>query len=358
VILGRIMRCLAWLLGLTLLVGTAAGFRSFLPISPGDAPPGGEGEATSSALPPGAITCLGYADGEKGVTALSPARPGCVAEVLVSEGDTVRAGASLLRLDDRSARFARQQAWAARDAAGVRLAEAREALRQYPARMAQQQAALEAARARLAAAHRLMARKEELLASRLRTTSEVAIVAEQIKELEALCRAEQEKVAEFRLHDAELAVRGAEAEVAGSQARLEDAEYAVDQCTLRAPEVGTVLRVLVGRGTMSNGASAEPAILFRPTGPLVVRAEVEQEFVGRLAVGQAAVVEDEFHAGGPWHGRVRRIADWHTQQRTLLQQPPRFTDVPTVECIIALDSESPPLRPGQRVCVRINSTEP
>ncbi len=354
----HIARCLLWILALTLLIGTTTGFVSLLATSSEDTPSVAERESSTALLSSSAITCLGYVDVENGITSLSPARPGCIVEIVAREGEAVRAGSVLLRIDDRSARYARQQAQAMRDAAGVRLAQAREALRKYPVQLAQQEAALDAARARLAAARHMQTEKEKLLKSKLISDWEFAVTREQIKELEALCRAEEEKLAELRLHDAELAVRSAQAEAAASQARLEEAEYALEECVLKAPEAGTVLRVLVGRGTVVNGGAGQPAIQFRPDRPLVVRAEVEQEFVGRIAVGQAAVVEDEFQAGGPWRGRVLRIADWHSQHRALLQQPPRFTDVPTVECLITLDPDCPRLRLGQRVRVTIGPAAP
>ena len=52
-------------------------------------------------------------------------------------------------------------------------------------------------------------------------------------------------------------------------------------------------------------------------------------------------------------GQVTRIANWYSQRRTILAQPGQFKDVPTVECVIALDLGNPPLRLGQRVRVKI-----
>lgn len=356
-ILDRIPRRLVWLLALILLIGTASGFASFLKIAPVETPSRTETETNASTLP-SAITCLGYVDGEKGVTSLAPERFGRVAEIVVHEGDAVRAGAILLRLDDRSARLARQQAQAALDAAKIRLAQAQEASRQHPGRLAQQKALLDAAHARLAAARCLLTRKQELVKSRLGDAWEIDAAREQVHEMEALCQVEQEKRAELRRHDAELAVRAAQAETDSVRTQLQESENALEQCVLKAPEDGTVLRILVGRGTMLNAAASQAAILFRPAGPLVVRAEVEQEFASQLAVGQPALVEDEFQVKTRWRGRVQRIADWYTQRRQLSQQPPPFRDVATVECVIALDSVSPPPRLGQRVRVTIGETEP
>ena len=84
------------------------------------------------------------------------------------------------------------------------------------------------------------------------------------------------------------------------------------------------------------------------------REKLEQEFAGRLAVGQPAVVEDDGGLGGTWRGRVSRISDWYTQRRAVLQESPQRNDVRTVECLVALEPEQAPLRIGQRVRVWIN----
>jgi multidrug resistance efflux pump len=123
---------------------------------------------------------------------------------------------------------------------------------------------------------------------------------------------------------------------------------------LKAPRRGTVLRLLVGPGDVLSSGAKQPAVQFAVQGPQVVRADMEQEFVGRVAVGQAAHIQDETQLGRVWKGKVERIANWVTQRRSVMHEPLEFTDVRTVEVVITLDSSQPPLRIGQRVRVRID----
>src|SRR5437868_13266382 len=51
------------------------------------------------------VVCLGRVDGLAPVAALEPAAPGRVVAVLVSEGQAVKAGDQLLKLDDESLRL-------------------------------------------------------------------------------------------------------------------------------------------------------------------------------------------------------------------------------------------------------------
>lgn len=86
----------------------------------------------------------------------------------------------------------------------------------------------------------------------------------------------------------------------------------------------------------------------------MIRAEVDQEFAGRVAVGQRAEIEDDTSRAGPkWHGRVVRVADWFAQRRTVFPDAPSAQDVRTLQCVIEVESGTPPLRIGQRVRVKL-----
>src|SRR5262249_60112638 len=91
------------------------------------------------------LVSVGYVEVDGGTVHLAPSQPGRVVEVLAREGDAVKAGAVLLRLDDQPARFALEQAEAAQAAAEAEAARARDAARQHPHRVAAQRAAVEAA---------------------------------------------------------------------------------------------------------------------------------------------------------------------------------------------------------------------
>ena len=104
---------------------------------------------------------------------------------------------------------------------------------------------------------------------------------------------------------------------------------------------------------MIAGEPRQPPIEFCPGGPRIIRAEVEQEFVGRVAAGQPALIKDDVQPGSTWQGKVTRVADWYAQRRPILHDPSLFTDVRTVEILIAVDPGQPPLRIGQRVRVTI-----
>ena len=354
-------RRLLWVLLLLLIAaGTPAAGLLFSYSSRGEPPSPSQSrdKSASNTTGAGGVVCFGQVDLEHGVTAIFPVQPGRVAEVLVQEGQTVSEGTPLIRLEDRLARSRLAEAEAALEESEIRLNQARKAPRQQRSRVAQQQDAVEAMRGRLSAARHQLARQQELQKKQLVDANDLAVSEDHVRELEAMLRGEEKRLEELKDHDPAEDIRRAEKEVAVMRARREQAQIGLDDCVLKAPRKGTVLRLLAGPGDVLSGQPKQPAVQFAIEGRQVVRADVEQEFIGRVAVGQSVQVEDESNAGRVWRGRVERVANWITQRRAVMQEPFEFNDVRTIETLITLDANQPPLRIGQRVRVRIGQTEP
>ena len=316
----------------------------------------------SAAAPPGerheGVVCFGTVDLERGVASLYPLQPGRVAEVLVAENQQVAQGAELLRLEDGVARSRLAEAETAVLLAHVQLRQARKQPELHRMRVAQQQAMRDAADSRVAAARRLLTREERLAKSAVITDSDKSISEEKIQEMEALARAETERLAELEAQDVEIEIRRAEYELKAAEDRREQARLAVEECRLRAPRPGTVLRILVGPGDVLGGQPGQPAVLFAADGPQVIRATVEQEFASRVKEGDQALVRDEADPTATWRGRVGRVAGWYNQRRTVLHDPSQLSDVRTLECVIVLEPGQPRLRLGQSVRISIGTSTP
>jgi multidrug resistance efflux pump len=294
------------------------------------------------------------ADADGGVRSLYPSVPGRVVEVPSAENQGVRSGAVLLRIDDEGARALVGQAEAALEAAQAQRAEAQKAPRQHELLLRQQKAAAAAARHELAAARLLAARQEELARQDQTNRKEADAAAEKVHKLEAVVEAEQAKLDALRLRDPAQEVRRTEADVRARRADLDRARHALREHTLRAPTDGVVLRVLASPGEMLGPQPQQPALLFAPDKPRIVRAQVDQEFVARVAVGQRAeITDDAVPAGSTWRGSVARIANWFARHRTVVPDTPTLQDVRTLECVIHVDPDQPLLRIGQRVRVKL-----
>jgi HlyD family secretion protein len=300
------------------------------------------------------VVCFGTVDLEHGVTSLSPLQPGRVAEVLAAENQEVKEGTDLLRLEDAFARSRLAAAEAAVELAQLQVVQARKQPRLQRIRIAQQQAMCQAMASRLAGARSALAREKELTKGVVVAESEKNVTIEKVREMEALEQAEEQRLAELEAQDVEAETHRTERELEAAEARRDEARLAVEECRLKAPRPGTVLRIQVGPGDVLGGQSAQPAILFAANGPQVIRATVEQEFARRIKEGAPALVRDESdRTAATWRGRVGRIASWYSQRRTVLHDPSQLSDVRTLECLILLEPGQPPLRLGQSVRVLI-----
>lgn len=299
------------------------------------------------------VVCTGYVDLEHGIRCLAPLRPGRVAAILTKENEHVEAGTSILRLEDRDAKFQVESAESAVIAAEIQLEAARKEEGQQRARVAQQQAAIKAASFRVDGARQLLRQKEDQLTNNLVGSEEVSIRRDEVKALEQQEQAEREKLAELNTIDPLLTIRKAKAQLKLSQIQRDQARHQLEECTLKAPVTGTVQRITVGAGDIVTGNSLQPIVRFAPDESPLVRAEVHQEFADRVKVGQTAVIRDDTRSGASWRGKVERIAGWYEKRRPTTQDPSAFTDVRTVECLITLEPGQPPLRLGQRMRVMI-----
>jgi multidrug resistance efflux pump len=300
------------------------------------------------------VVCSGRVDGLSPVASLDPSMPGKVAEVMASEGQPVERGKPLLRLDDETLKFRVEEAKAAIAAADVEIEVATIEVRQRPTRMNAQKAAIAAAKDRVNTAEKFL--EEKRTAKQFGTVSGAEILAAEaeVRNYKRLEVIENDKLTELTAANPGLRVRAAEAKKLQAQIALKQAEKAVRDCILTSPSAGMVLRVNVSVGETAAPGGLQPAILFRPDGPLVVRAELEQEFIGRVKPKMRATISDDTRINPPtWNGQVQRVGAFVSRRRSVLFEPGEVNDVRTVECVIAIEGNTDGLLIGQRMRVRI-----
>lgn len=336
-----------WLLILALLVPAVMGAGRLLNGVSNTAP------AASPANPGAGVVCFGRVDAEPGVVALAPAAAGRVVEVFVKESDTVAKGAALIRIDDSAARLLVQEAEADLSAAQELYAQAQKFPEAHEVRVAQQKSAIKVAESRLQAARHLLARKRDLFKNQLLNAHELEAAEALVSELVAFEQGERTRLRELELQDPSAGIRRAKADVDAKQARLALARRHRDECLLCAPADGAVLRLTAKPGAILSAQAKEPAVLFCPAGRRIIRAEVDQEFAGQVAVGALVTIHDDAALGTAWRGKVTRLADWFNQRRSYFRDPAQFGDVRTLECLIELEPNQPPLRIGQLVRAHI-----
>lgn len=230
--------------------------------------------------------------------------PGRVESVLVQEGDTVRAGAELVRLDRSETRARREQAAAQARAARATLLELERGAR--PEELAQARAAAQAAQDKLDEAQRdfdrAQALHERALVSqqdfdRAQTTLAVARsqrdqAREALRLTEAGPRPEQIEAARATLASAEAAVRSLDATLA--------------QMVVHAPFAGLVTVRHHEPGEIVQAGA--PAITLLDRDDRWVRIYVPETRVGAVSIGQPASITSDSFKGTTYRGTVSYVS--------------------------------------------------
>lgn len=243
---------------------------------------------------------------------------GQLKELAVTEGDRVKAGQILARLDASTYQTQMEQAQAAVDSAGAGLAEARSGSRTQDIEAAQHEAERLAAQA--AAAQEQVSQLEDSLARTEALYEQGAAAEKDLTSLES-----QLKVARYQWQGAQAALEAArsrlalleagnrpetiqrqEAGVRQSQAGLDMARLNLKKTELTAPVSAVVARLNFSQGEFVN-PGAEIVTLLDDT-DLWLNVYVPENKLGQVKVGQTVSITVDTYPGRVFPGRVTYIA--------------------------------------------------
>lgn len=229
---------------------------------------------------------------------------GKVAEVTRDEGDPVKTGELLARLDAepyrREAEETRAQAASLR--ARVQLLEAGN----RPQEIAQARAALAEREVTFTNAARVFERQQELFASKTVSPQERDDAEARSREAEARLKSAREQLAlleaGFRTED----IAQAKADLARAEAALASAELRVADTELMAPCDGVVLTRAQEAGAIVPAGTTVLTVSLRR--PVWVRAYIPEPDLGRIQPGMRVKVYTDSRPAKPYSGQVGYIS--------------------------------------------------
>lgn len=234
---------------------------------------------------------------------------GRVVEVRVREGERVRPGDLLLRLESDELRAALAQAEAGEQQAAARLAGLRSSGRSAAqAGVAQAESVLRAAQAELMRTQALVA-QGFLSPARLDEAQRAVAVAQ--AQLDA-ARAQAAAVA-----DPGADIAQAQAQLALARAATQSARARLAQTVVTAPAAAQVLDRAAEPGQIVQPGKALLALAL--DGPTELLAQVDERYLEQLQVGQTAAVLADAFPGQRFAARVQRIAPLVDAQRGAIE---------------------------------------
>jgi len=302
---------------------------------------------------------LGHVDLESGLLRLVPLQPGAVTEIFAYEGQLVRKGDVLLKVQDGFWLGKVAEAQSGINIAENQLSEARQSVEQFTEIVRAQEAAIRGQKELVTIAELKLQRAEKLKNTNLNqpAVEEIEQLKRAIKAQEAVVTSEEAKLEQIKKGSPQPKVDQAVKNVELKKALLEQAREQLNNCTLTAPQDGLVLQIQATVGTQFSAQPNHPAIILAPNLPHIVRVEVDQEFASRISLGAIANIQDETNNAGPTYtGKVLRIGNAFLPKRSDFGSPLISTngsDNRVLEVIVSLDETSPMPKLGQRMRVSI-----
>ena len=235
---------------------------------------------------------------------LAPKVPGRVVEVLVREGDRVKAGALLVRLDLGESAIAVE-----REQAGVRSAEARAQDLEAGSRQ-QEIAAAEAEvadrRAAASLAEKELERQRFLLERKVGTQRDYDRARTELTRARAAVSGSEQRAALARQGSRTNQTKAAEAEAARARAVLRQSVTVASEGEIRAPADGVIVHRLAEPGQLV-GAS-QPAVTMAFANRLFVRTFIPETKLGQVRMGMPARVSVDAFPDRTFAARITEIS--------------------------------------------------
>jgi multidrug resistance efflux pump len=305
--------------------------------------PGDGGAAqTPEGLVPSEVVAPGMIEPETDRVELGFDVGGRVDLVTVGEGMRVKQGQLLARLDDRAARARLAAAEAALAAAEARHAKAMEGARSSEIRAAAADA--EAARARAWERKVAYERAVSLHAKDAIGQAEVDRARGEAEAAQAQADAATARHTLVKQGVRDEEKREALAAVEAARADVELAATLLSQTELRAPQDGVILQRYVEPGEQVTVTPVTVAFTMADTEALLLRAEIDEGDVGRVAVGQRGFATADAYGERRFEGEIVRIAGELGRKRVRTDDPRARVDTRVLEVLFRFgDDASLPL---------------
>jgi HlyD family secretion protein len=279
---------------------------------------------------------------------------GEIVELYVEEGDSVKAGQLLARINPEAYASAVESASANVSGTKSELARSRSGIDNAKAQVEQIKSQVDNAR-------RIHDRNKTLKAEGVISAQELETSESNLAQLEANLRS-----AQASLRSAEQAAKSAEFSVAGSQASLKEIRTSLNRTTIIAPTDGIVSKLNVEKGERVVGTiqmTGTEMMRIANFNSMEVQVEVSENDILRVSLGDTADIEVDAYLEEKFKGVVTEIGS--SAISTNVAQEMQLTSDQVTNFIVKirilpesyedLPNKTMPFRPGMSASVDINT---
>lgn len=290
------------------------------------------------------------------ISTVSSKMPGRLRELLVKEGDTVKKGQLLARIDVRDYLAAQDQTIAALAASKAKLTELKAGSREQEIQQAR--AAMEQAAANLDNKEKNWRRMAELYSNGAISAQQRDAAETERAVAQSALNAAQEKLSLVMAGNRAETIAAAEAQVKQAEAAVETSQLNVTNTDIFAPTDGVVALKSANAGEMVT--AGQPIVTVTDLGDTWVNARIEETKIGRIKIGQTVEFAVDGYPGRKFNGTVTEIGTATGSVFALIPNEnasSNFTKITQrIPIKISLPTDSDAVfRPGMSVVVKIKT---
>lgn len=308
------------------------------------------------------LVCLGYVDSEEPMEKIYPDNypmPSKIKRVLVKEGAIVEKDQPLMEFVDDTYDLKIKQAEIGIELAKAERVKAEEAIKSHPYtvhiaefELLAREEEYRSKKRDLDNTLRLLKNDPSLQAEREAKEAAMESASKSLEAAKWKVKMMKDFIPNYLINMADVGIRNAE----NLRDQAVDAKKAL---ACKAPARGRILRVFAVDGMAFHAMSREPAFWFIKDSPMIVRAEVTQEFARRVKLGMNARVECDYESNQQWKGRVIKVSDQYLPKRQGgggVSEIMQVSEERVLECLISIEpsKDVPPAKYGQKVKVTLS----
>jgi len=301
----------------------------------------------SDPLPPGRwIGGNGIVEPRDRETKLAAAIGGRIARIAVTEGASVAVGDVLIELEHEVETASLAAAEAELRAAQSDLARFARGNRVEDVESAEADSA--SARARADQSADRLQRLESVVAAGGVSAEELERARRESQSTEEQARSFEARTRAVRGGSRAEEISAARARAAAAAARRDGARAELARRTIRSPIAATVLEVKYRVGEYVQPGEGDPLVVLGDLGEIRVRMDLDERDVGRVAVGNTALVRAIAFPGRDFEARVISVAQRMGRKNVRTDDPTERNDTKILEVVLVV-SQPTGLVVGQRV---------